>query len=95
MKQNMQNQTISELYTDDKISKYSSKNVYENIDEIFSNISNRKKISNKQIHHWEANNFLEKFTKSVNTQTNINSPGNDSLTAKLYKHLSNELYPIL
>ena len=51
MKQNMQNQTISELYTDDKISKYYSKNVYENIDEIFSNISNRKKISNKQIHH--------------------------------------------
>ena len=35
--------------------------------------------------------FLVKVTKSINSQTNVKSPGNDSLTAKFGKHLSNEL----
>ena len=65
------------------------------IDELFSEISNKKEISNKQFHHCEANIFLEKFTKSINSQTNIKSSGNDSLTAKFYKQLSNELFPII
>ena len=39
--------------------------------------------------------FLDKFTKSINSQTNIKSSDNDSLTAKCYKQLSNELFPIL
>ena len=60
------------------------------IDELFSEISNKKEISNKQFHHCEANIFLEKFTESINSQTNIKFSGNDSLTAKLYKQLSNE-----
>ena len=54
-------------------------------------ISNTKKILNKRFHHCQANIFLEKVTKSINSQTNIKSSGNDSLTAKFYKHLSNEL----
>ena len=51
------------------------------IAELFSKISNKKKISNKQFHHCQANVFLEKVTKSINSQTNMNSSGNDSLTA--------------
>ena len=65
------------------------------IDELFSEVSDKKEISNKQSHHCEANIFLEKFTKSINSQTNIKSSGNDSLTAKFYKQLSNELSPII
>ena len=34
---------------------------------------------------------LKKVTNSVNSQTNIKSSGNDSVTTKFYKHLSNEL----
>ena len=44
-------------------------------------LSIKKKISNKQFHHYEANIFLEKVTKSINSQTNMKSSGNDSLTA--------------
>ena len=38
--------------------------------ELFIKISNRKKISNKQFHHCEANSFQEKVTKPINSQTN-------------------------
>ena len=51
------------------------------IAELFSKISNKKKISNKQFHHCEANIFLEKVTKSINSQTNMKSSDNDSVTA--------------
>ena len=34
---------------------------------------------------------LKKVTNSINSQTNIKSSGNDSVTTKFYKHLSNEL----
>ena len=61
------------------------------ITELFSKISNKKKISNKQFHHCEANIFLKKVTKLINSQTNIKSSNNDTLTAKFYKHLLNEL----
>ena len=106
MEQNMQNRTISELYNDDKKSKHFSnpndilsqlkaliKNfIYKTaIAELFSKISNTKKISNKPFHHCEANMFLEEVTKSINSQANIKSSVNDSLTAKFYKQLSNEL----
>ena len=56
--------------------------------------SNKKKILNKQFHHCEAMIFVEKVTKSINSQTNIKLSGNDSLTAKFCKPLSNELSPI-
>ena len=48
--------------------------------ELFSKISNREKISTKQFHHCKANNFLENVTKSINSQTNTKSPGNDSIS---------------
>ena len=38
-----------------------------------------------------SNIFVEKVTKSINSPTNIKSTGNDSVKAKFYKHLSNEL----
>ena len=63
--------------------------------ELFSEISNKNEISNKQFHHCDANIFLEKVTKSINLQINIKFSDNDSLTTNFYKHLSNELYPIL
>ena len=63
--------------------------------ELFSAISNRMKILNKLFHHYQASNFLEKFTKSINSQTKNKSPSNDSLTATFYKYLSNELFSIL
>ena len=57
------------------------------IAERFSKISNTKKMPNKQFHHFESNMFLENVTKSINSQTNIKSSGNDSLTAKFHKDL--------
>ena len=60
------------------------------IAELFSKISNKKEISDKQFHHCEANIFLNKVTKSINFQTNIKSSGNNSLTAKFYKKFLNE-----
>ena len=63
--------------------------------ELFNKTYNEKKTLNKQFHHFEVNIFLEKVTKSMSSQKNIKSPGNDSLTAKLYKRVSNELSPIL
>ena len=50
------------------------------IAELFSIISDKKKFSNKQFHHCQANIFLEKITKSINSQTNMKSSGNDSPT---------------
>ena len=38
--------------------------------------------------------FLDEIIKSVNSQTNNKSSGNDALTAKFYEHFSNELAPI-
>ena len=51
------------------------------IAELFCKISNKKKVSNRQFHHCEANIFLEKVTKPINSQANIKSSGNDNLTA--------------
>ena len=50
--------------------------------EHFSKTYKEKKISKKQ---FQVNVFLEKVAKSINSQTNIKSSSNDSLTAKLYK----------
>ena len=63
------------------------------IAELFSKIFNKKEISNKQFHHCKTNIFLAKFTKSINPETSIKSLGNDSLRAKFYKQIQNELFP--
>ena len=105
----MQNGAISELYTGDKkhlaalmiflsqqktfIKKGQTYKTV--IAELFTKTYDKKKITNKQSHHCEPNIFLEKVRKSINSQTNIKSSGNDSLTTKLYKRVSNELSPIL
>ena len=55
-------------------------------------ISNKKKISNKEFHHCEANIFLKEVTKFINSQTNTKSSGYDSLTTRFYfQYLLNEL----
>ena len=38
---------------------------------------------------------LDEIIKSINSETNNKSPGNDGLTAEFYKHFSNELTPVL
>ena len=75
IKQNMQNQKISELYTDDSGNPNdilrSAKKFYEELyteettskistSELFSEISSRKKISCEQLYHCETNISLEK-----------------------------------
>ena len=40
-------------------------------------------------------NILDETTKSINSQTNNKSPGNDGLTAEFYKRFSDELSLIL
>ena len=92
-RQNLQNQTISELNTDDNKSKYSN-----NPKDIFSTA---KKI-NETLYTKETTSkaatteFLTKvlnikkissdeFIKSINSQTN-ESPSNDGLTTEFYKH---------
>ena len=113
--QSVQNQTISELYTDDNKSKYSrncnnilkyAKKIYEKLytkeitskaatTEFLSKIPNRRKISNEQSTLCEAKLYLDQIIKSINSQTNNKSPGNDGPIAEFYKHFSSELAPAL
>ena len=105
MKQSIRIETISDLYTNEKkiesqlksfIKNYTKEETFKTvIAEPFSKNSNRKKMSSNQFHHCETNIFLEKVTKSINSQTSIKSSSNDKLIAKFYKHLSKELSPIL
>ena len=62
------------------------------IDELFSEISNKKEISYEQLHHCEGNTFLEKFTKSINSQTNIKWSGNDSTSKIILSPCRKHLY---
>ena len=43
----------------------------------------------------EAETSLNEIIKSINSQTNNKSPGNDGLKPVFYKHFSNELAPLL
>ena len=89
-----------------KIILKSSKKIYENLytkqitskaatTEFLSKIPSRKKISSEQSNLCEAKLYLDQITKSINSQTNNNSPGNDVPIAEFYKHFSNELAPAL
>ena len=111
----MQNQTISELYIDDKKSKVSdnqrdilnsAKKFYENlytkekisqsvINKLLNKLPINKKISNEHFRLCEAEISLDKVLNAINSQTNKKSPGMDGITAKFYKHFSNEIAPIL
>ena len=63
--------------------------------EFLSNIFNRKKISNEHFNLCEVEISLDEIIKSINSETNNKSPGNDSLTAEFYKHFLDELAPVL
>ena len=55
-----------------------------------SKIPNREKIFNEHFNLCEAEISLDEIIKSINSETNNQSPGNDGLTAEFYKHFSNE-----
>ena len=40
-------------------------------------------------------NICRCFIKSINSETNNKSPGNNGLTAEFYKHFLNELTPVV
>ena len=63
--------------------------------EFLSKILYRKKISNEDFNLCEAEPSFDEIIKSINSQTNNKSPGNDGLKAVFYKHFSNELAPVL
>ena len=63
--------------------------------EFFSKIPARKKISNEDFNLCEAEISLDEIIKSLNSETNNKSQGNDGLTAEFYKHFSNEPVPVL
>ena len=103
MKQNMQNQAISELYTDDKRSKYSSNpnDILKSAKNLYELLYTEEKISKTPTLELFtktsklASIFLEKVKKSTSSQKNNKPPGKDGPTAEFYKHFSNELFPIL
>ena len=63
--------------------------------EFLCKIPNRKKISNEHSDLCETEIPLDEIIKSINSETNNKPPGNDGLTAKFYRHFSNELAPVL
>ena len=63
--------------------------------EFLSKIPNKKKISNEHFNLCEAEISLDEIIKSINSETNNKSPGNDGLTTEFYKHFSNKLAPVL
>ena len=38
---------------------------------------------------------LDEIIKSINSETNNKTPGNDGLTAEFHRHYSNEITPVL
>ena len=58
-------------------------------------IPNRKKISNEHFNLCEAAISLDEIIKSLNSETNNKSPGNDGLTTDFYKQFSNKPVPFI
>ena len=63
--------------------------------EFLSKIPNKKNIFNEHLNLCETEISWDEIVKSINSETNNRSPGNDSLTAEFYKDFSNELAPVL
>ena len=62
--------------------------------EFVCKIPNRKKIFNEHFNLCEPEIPLDEIIKSINSETNNKSPGNDGLTAEFYRHFSIELAQI-
>ena len=58
-------------------------------------IPNRKKISYEHFNLCEAEISSDWIIKSINFGTNNKPPGNEGLTAEIYRHFSNELASVL
>ena len=84
---NMQ-KNIWKLYTKETTSKAAT-------NEFLFKTHNRKKICNERFNLCQSKISLDEIIKSINSQTNNKLLGNDGLTAKFYKHFSNELGLIL
>ena len=76
------------LYTRDKGSKSAT-------DELLNKIPPNRKISKEHFKLCEAEISLDEIIKAINSKKNNKSPGNDGLTAEVYKQFLNELAPIL
>ena len=63
--------------------------------EFLSKITNRTKIFNEHFNLCKAKIFSEEIVKSINSETNNKSLGNNGLTADFYKYFPNELTPVL
>ena len=59
------------------------------------NSTPRRQLPKLQLLNFKAKTSLDEIIKSINSQTNNKSPGNDGLKAVFYKHFSNELAPVL
>ena len=61
----------------------------------FRKIPNRKKISNEEFNLCQAETSLDAIIKSIISQINNKSLGNDGLKAVFHKYFSIELAPVL
>ena len=83
-RQNMQNQTISELHPNNEKSRYSNnkstkkfkKVLNSAIRELLNKIPNNKKIFNEHFNLCEADIALDEVVESINSQKNNRSSGN-------------------
>ena len=108
-RQNMKNQTIFELYTDDNKSKYSSNPMKtlkpaKKIMKLYTKWTSTTttqfvwKIPNRKKKSYEHFNLCEaeiSFDEIIKSITNNKPPGNDGLTAEFYRNFSKELAPVL
>ena len=63
--------------------------------EVVCKILNGTKKSNEHFNLCDTEISLDKIIKSINSETNNKPPGNDGLSAEIYRHFSNELAPVL
>ena len=75
------------LYIEEKTSKAATT-------KFFSKIPHRNKIPKEQLNLCDAKIYLDEIIKSINSQRNTKSLGNDTLTTEFYKHCSSDLAPV-